>query len=102
MVLYGMKWLEASFLKPETVVLFFTSQTLRNGRETGYGMGWFTGTDAQGKTIVWHTGGSVGGRAVLVLIPDEDIVVAMLSNAGWAPMSRDNGLRVVAPFRALR
>jgi len=37
-----------------------------------------------------------------VLIPDEDIVVAMLSNGGWAPMSRENGLKVVAPFRAMR
>lgn len=102
MVRYGMDWLDASFLKPETVVLFFTSQTLGNGDETGYGMGWFTRTDELGRKLVWHTGGSVGGRAVLALIPGEDIVVAMLANAGWAPMSLANALKVAAPFRAER
>lgn len=102
MVRFGLAWLEAGFVRPETVDLFFRSQRLATGEETGYGMGWFTRTDARGRTVVWHTGGSVGGRAVLVLIPGENIVVAMLSNGGWAPMSLDNGLRLAAPFRAMR
>jgi hypothetical protein len=35
---------------------------------------------------------------VLVLLPDQGVVVAMLSNAGHAPMSVANGLKVAEPF----
>jgi hypothetical protein len=45
-----------------------------------------------------HTGGSVGGRAVLLLYPQQGVVVAMLSNAGHAPMSVANAERVAAPY----
>jgi hypothetical protein len=54
------------------------------------------GADSAGRRTIAHTGGSVGGRAVLLLYPDHDVVVAMLSNAGHAPMSVANAARVAA------
>ena len=100
MVRYGMAWLQPSFLKQQTIDLWFTPQTLAGGRATTYGIGWFSRVDEDGRRIVWHTGGSVGGRALLVLYPEQNVVVAMLSNAGHAPMSAENGARIASPFIA--
>lgn len=59
--------------------LFWTSQRTRDGEETGYGIGWSL-RDWNGKRVVYHTGGATGGSDVLVLIPEEGVVVAILTN----------------------
>lgn len=100
LVRYGMAWTEPGFLEPSTVDLWFTPQHLKDGSATRYSMGWNIATDDDGRRMVSHTGGSVGGRAVLVLYPDQHVVVAMLSNGGHAPMSVPNGERLAAPFLA--
>jgi CubicO group peptidase (beta-lactamase class C family) len=98
LVRYGAALLRPGLLQPQTVAVLFTSQKLRDGNATDYGIGWGSDTDAQGRRMVSHTGGSVGGRAVLLLYPDQDVVVAMLSNAGHAPMSVGNAARIAAFF----
>jgi serine beta-lactamase-like protein LACTB len=102
LVRFGMAWIEPGFLDPATVDLWFTPQRLNDGSATTYSMGWGISSDDAGRRVVSHTGGSVGGRAVLVLFPDQGVVVAMLSNAGHAPMSVNNGRRLAAPFVARR
>lgn len=61
--------------------MLFTSQRLRSGKETGVGIGWRTGTDQQGKRVLHHGGTIEGGRAMLIVFPDSQVVVAMLANA---------------------
>ena len=100
LVQLGMALLRGSLLKPATVNTLFTSQKLRSGELTNYGIGWGSGKDEAGRRTVSHTGGSVGGRAVLLLYPDQGVVVALLGNAGYAPMSVANAARVAAPFMA--
>lgn len=68
-------------LQPKTVELLWTSQRTRNGRATGYGIGWFTDTDAAGRRRVFHSGGSVGGTAYLLIYPNDDLIVAVLVNS---------------------
>lgn len=98
LVRFGFAHLGPGFLAPETVEMLFASQRLSSGEETGYGIGWRSDVDAAGRRIINHTGGSVGGRAVLLLYPDDGVVVAMLSNAGHAPMTVDNAQRIAAPY----
>ncbi|HEX7049757.1 MAG TPA: serine hydrolase domain-containing protein [Longimicrobiales bacterium] len=98
LVRFGSALLDGTFLRAETVELLFTSQKTTSGEETGYGIGWFSGTDDAGRRWVGHTGGSVGGRAVLVLYPEEGVVVAALANLGSAPMSIELGQRLAAGF----
>jgi CubicO group peptidase (beta-lactamase class C family) len=69
-------------LEPETIALLTTSQRLRGGKETEYGIGWFTRTDEAGRRVVFHSGGSVGGTTHLVTYPDQGVAVAMAVNAG--------------------
>jgi len=68
-------------LQPKTVELLWTSQRTRNGRATGYGIGWFSDTDAAGRRRVFHSGGSVGGTAYLLIYPNDDLIVAVLVNS---------------------
>lgn len=98
LVQLGMALLRGNALKPATFVTLSTAQKLRDGKPTGYGLGWASGQDDKGRRIVYHTGGSVGGRAVLLLYPDQGVVVAMLSNAGHAPMSPPNAGKIGETF----
>ncbi|HEX7120085.1 MAG TPA: serine hydrolase domain-containing protein [Longimicrobiales bacterium] len=100
LVHFGWAHLAGEFLKPETVETLFAPQTLRSGESTNYGIGWRSGTDSAGRRWVGHTGGSVGGRAVLVLYPDQGVVVAGLANSGSAPMTPALAERLAAPFMA--
>ncbi|HET7273929.1 MAG TPA: serine hydrolase domain-containing protein [Longimicrobiaceae bacterium] len=93
---YGM--LDGTLLEPATVHLLFTSQRTTAGELTNYGIGWRSGVDEAGRRWVGHTGGSVGGRAVLVIYPDQEIVVAALANLGSAPMSPELAAEVAEGF----
>lgn len=79
LVRFGSGLLAGRLLRPQTVELLFTSQRTRDGRLTGYGIGWFTG-ERTGQRTVWHTGGAVGGSSVLVLRPSTQVVVALIAN----------------------
>lgn len=94
LVRFGFGIMKPGLLQQGTIDALFTPQKLRDGSSTDYGMGWGTSADPEGRRVVSHTGGSVGGRAVLILYPAQDVVVAMLSNAGHAPMSVANAIRV--------
>ena len=98
LVRFGWAHLDGSFLQPATVEVLFTSQRTTSGRVTNYGLGWSSGTDSAGRRWVGHTGGSVGARAVLLVYPDQRVVVAALANLGTAPMSPEFAERLAAPF----
>ena len=61
--------------------LLFTSQTTRDGRPTGYGLGWNLTVDPNGHRIYWHDGDLAGSSAYLLIYPDDGIVISILSNA---------------------
>ncbi len=87
------------YLRGETLELLFASQTLSDGTETGYGIGWRSDTNDHGETIVSHTGGSVGGRTVMTLNRDTGLIVAIVANLSSAPMSNALAGRVEELFR---
>ena len=75
-------------LQPATVQLMQTSQRLRSGQETGYGLGWdlepvtLAGTPT---TAVGHDGRLLGGMvASLLTFPERGLVVAVTSNTSYA------------------
>lgn len=94
LIRFAFAHLDAGLLRPGTVETLWTSQRTRDGEATGYGIGWGSQTDEAGRRIVSHTGGSVGGRAVLILYPEQRVAVAMTSNTGHAPMSVANARRI--------
>lgn len=86
------------FLDARTLRLALTPQRLASGEATIVGLGWRIGKDAAGRTIHHHGGlSNPGGRAMLVVWPAEQVVVAMLANIAASFDERDAG-RLAAPF----
>jgi CubicO group peptidase (beta-lactamase class C family) len=99
---FGWSHVAGGLLKAQTVRLLTTPQALRSGQRTDYGLGWFSGTDSAGRRWYGHTGSSTGGRAVLVVFPEQRVVVAALANLGQAPMSTQLASRLAGPFVTAR
>lgn len=84
LVRFASAHLRDGYLKPETRSLLFTSQRTLKGEETGVGLGWRIGKDGAGRRILHHGGAIEGGRAFLLMYPDEGIAVAILANLSGA------------------
>jgi serine beta-lactamase-like protein LACTB len=88
LVRFGLGISGGKLLKPETVQLLQTTQRLKNGEETGYGLGWDIETVTLAGTpmrSVGHDGDLLGGIAVsFMTLPDRGLVVAVLSNTSYA------------------
>lgn len=68
-------------LSTERQKLLFSSQKLKDGSETGYGIGWYIGKDRNGHRIWYHAGDSFSSSSWLVIYPDKDLVIAFLANS---------------------
>jgi CubicO group peptidase (beta-lactamase class C family) len=71
--------MRGKILKEETRDLMWTPQRLKNGRETGYGLGWVIG-DEHGLRVVEHSGGQQGSNTHLILVPEKNVAIAVLTN----------------------
>lgn len=60
---------QSNFISPSTLNLLQTPLTLENGSSTYYGLGWSVRNTAFRKKWVGHSGGSIGGRAMLMHFP---------------------------------
>jgi CubicO group peptidase (beta-lactamase class C family) len=74
-------------LQPSTVQLLQTAQRLKSGQETGYGLGWdLEDVSLSGKPThtIGHDGDVLGGVASsLLILPEQKIVVAVVSNTSY-------------------
>ncbi|HWQ02870.1 MAG TPA: serine hydrolase domain-containing protein, partial [Candidatus Nitrosotenuis sp.] len=101
LVRFGSALLRPGFLKSSSLDALFTSQKTKDGKETGYGIGWQISKDAAGHVIYWHTGGSIGGTTVLLLHPESRTVLAMTANLSGAPLRKDDREALAELFSAL-
>jgi CubicO group peptidase (beta-lactamase class C family) len=84
LVRFGNAHLTDQYLKPGTIEMLWTPQRTTAGEETGYGIGWASETDADGRRVVRHSGGSVGGTTNLRIFPDNGMVIAVITNTSAA------------------
>ena len=101
LVRFGIAVNGGTLLKPATVQLLQTSQRLRSGEETGYGLGWdleSATVDGQPLQVVGHDGNLLGGQnSSLVMLREAGIVVAITSNISYAD-TYSLALKVAAVF----
>jgi CubicO group peptidase (beta-lactamase class C family) len=86
---FGAAFNAGSLVQPATVEALLTPQRLTSGDETGYGLGWKIETVPLGgrpTRLVSHGTRKdfLGGTASLLLVPDRGIVVAVMTNTGFA------------------
>ena len=72
--------LDDGFLSKSSRELLFTEQKTRDGEGVGYGFGWFIRTRDDGRRLLSHSGGSVGGTSLMVMEPETRVVVVGLIN----------------------
>ena len=72
--------LDDDFLSEASRKLLFTEQKTRDGEGVGYGLGWFIRTREDGRRLLSHSGGSVGGTSLMVMEPESRVVVVGLIN----------------------
>lgn len=86
LVRFGLAHLSDKHLKAETIELLWTSQETSSGEETGYGIGWGIASDEKSRQLIRHSGGSVGGITELRIYPNENVVVAIVTNTSPAAL----------------
>jgi serine beta-lactamase-like protein LACTB, mitochondrial len=91
---FGSALLTDGFLKPETRTVMFTSQRTADGKETGVGLAWRIATDEKGRRILHHGGDSLGGRAFILMYPEQRVVVAMLCNLTFAQFAEKEAMKI--------
>lgn len=77
---FGQAHIKEGYLKKSTLNLWRQSQKTSDGKLTNYGIGWRSG-EFGGKKWFGHSGGSVGGITQLIIYPEEEVVVAVLTNS---------------------
>ncbi len=76
---YAQGIIQGKLLKKETWKLLFTSMATREGRFTGYGMGWRV-RPWRGHFQVSHSGSQPETRTYLIIFPKENFSIAVASN----------------------
>jgi len=80
LVRFGSAHLQPGYLKAETLKVHFSPMHTADGKSTNYAMNWDIHTDAQGRAT-WSKGGSsVGGKSILLMFPNEKLVIAIQHN----------------------
>ena len=98
LVRFGSALLKPGFLKEETLETIFSSQQTKSGTKTNYGLGWeiHSAGDHGPERRYEHSGGVPGSSGILVIYPDQRVVIAWLMNSNDF---RDWQIRnVAAPF----
>ena len=93
---FGMALEAGHLLKRDTYRLMTTSQKTTDGKETGYGMG-ISLTFFEGKKAYAHSGSQQGTRTVFAIFPEEQFVIAILTNSEHADYKKlmDAAVRVL-------
>lgn len=94
---FGLALLRGELVKRESLPLLLTPQKTSTGESTGHGLGWQVGVDAAGRRRLVQSGRTVGGRSVVVLIPDSKLAVALLANVDGEHLD-DHALKIAELF----
>jgi CubicO group peptidase (beta-lactamase class C family) len=92
LVRFGYAMKNHEVLDSATVDLFWTPQRLKSGAPTTYGYGWSIENVSLGATdegpntrMISHGGSVIGGQAALIILPGEDLVIAVMTNGNGNP-----------------
>jgi serine beta-lactamase-like protein LACTB, mitochondrial len=79
-VKFGNEIISPKIVSKEAISEIITSQRLKSGNITGYGIGFSVGHSQKGTPKYYHTGGGVGASTLLLIYPEEEVVIAILTN----------------------
>ena len=71
---------KGTLVRRETRRQMFTAQRTRDGKPTGYGLGWAVGPGRRGRREVFHSGAQQRVTSLLYTQPDRGLAVALFAN----------------------
>ncbi|MEX0297433.1 MAG: serine hydrolase domain-containing protein, partial [Kordiimonas sp.] len=95
MARFGLAHTKPGFLSADTLIALRTEQQTSMGVDTGFGIGWMTAGSMKRRLLrnnrselaksfsdqlMWHSGGSMGAVALLLVDPVEQSAVALMAN----------------------
>lgn len=95
---YGAALLREGFLSARTREEIFRTQQTASGEDTGYALAWYVANDAEGRRMYHHAGGGLGISSYLRLYPQEECVLALLSNLTGAPVGGEVATKIAEAF----
>lgn len=96
-VKFGNELIFSKILSKKTIEEISTTQRLISGEKTGYGIGFSIEKTKNGSPKIFHTGGGVGASTILLIYPEEELVISVLTNLTGVSMS-DFGRELEAFF----
>jgi len=85
LVTFGSAHLRPGRLDSRSLDLLFMSMRTTDGKETGYGAGWYVASDSAGHRVFSHTGSAIGGSTILTVDSGTGVVFAMCVNLSGTP-----------------
>lgn len=80
LVRFGLAVLGERIVSKAAVPRLYTSFKTTTGKTVDYGMGWGLNKTPAGRRFAGHSGGGMGGRAAIVVFPDDGVAVAITAN----------------------
>lgn len=80
LIRFGRAHMGPGILQQATLDELMAPMTLADGESTGYGVGWRSYPQDDGDMAVGHSGGSVGGTTLFLIVPEHEMVVAGVIN----------------------
>lgn len=94
---FGNEIIFPKIVSKKTLSEITTSQRLSSGNKTGYGIGFSVETSKKGTPKYYHTGGGVGASSILLIYPEEELVITVLTNLTGVSM-QDFGSELESVF----
>ncbi len=79
MARFGVSLLNGTLLKRDSVARMWTTSSLPDARITRYGLG-FHVNQLEGRRMISHTGSQQGAQTAMLIFPDHDVVIVVLTN----------------------
>lgn len=80
LVTFGNAYVYNRLLNKDTQTEMLTNTILPSGKKTGYGIGWGVEIDKKERKIISHTGGNTGSVCRLIIYPESEFTIAVVSN----------------------
>lgn len=98
---FGYAVIRPGYVNAATHRMMFTPLAAADGTTTNVALGWRVDKDAAGRVRWHHAGSSVGGRAMLLVYPEHDLSIALMSNLTQTPSDALGAAeKIAAPFLA--
>ena len=91
---------ENRLVSKETFAEMLVTQKTASGEDTGVGIGWRIAEDSSGRSYIHHGGSAAGGRAFVLLYPEQNVGVALIMNVSGNKKSfaEELAMQVAGPF----